>query len=215
MSFAILYGGSEYTVAQHGGITIEQGKMLVDNFFAGAPQLKKWIDSWIAMARQQKFVKTTFGRKRPLNEYYANDAPRWLKMKGDREAVNDPIQGGAADVFKIGMVKLGKMIRANSWQQYLHQILWIHDEFVLRARKSMLEQIIPEVVKCLEFEVKGWPVKLKVDVEIGHTGKSNWGEMVKWETYQKGDYEVIKTVTESDDVETEEELEYSRSAFGY
>lgn len=180
MSFAILYGGSEYTVAQHGGITIEQGKLLVDNFFAGAPQLKAWIDSWIKMARQQKFVKTTFGRKRPLEEYYANDSPRWLKMKGDREAINDPIQGGAADIFKIGMVKLGKVIRANNWQQDLQQTLWIHDEFVLRVRKSMLEQMIPEIVKCLEFDVKGWPVKLKVDVEVG----ANWGEMVPWSVYQ-------------------------------
>jgi DNA polymerase-1 len=180
MSFAILYGGSEYTVAQHGGITVEQGKLLVDNFFAGAPQLKRWIDSWTNMARQQKFVKTTFGRKRPLDEYYAHDAPRWLKLKGDREAVNDPIQGGAADIFKIGMVKLEKMIHAKNWRHDLLQTLWIHDEFVLRARRSMAEEMVPEIVKALEFEVKGWPVKLKVDVEVGW----NWGEMIPWKAYQ-------------------------------
>lgn len=195
MSFAILYGGSEYTVAQHGGISIEQGKILVDNFFAGAPQLKAWIDSWINMARQQKFVKTTFGRRRPLNDYYEGDSyqdhrtgllqpkdrgKRWLWMKGDREAINDPIQGGAADVFKIGMVKLDKMVQANNWHQDLLQTLWIHDEFVLRCRRSMLDQMIPEIVKALEFEVKGWPVKLKVDVEVGW----NWGEMIPWKAYQ-------------------------------
>jgi len=180
ISFAILYGGSAYTVAQHGNIPVEHGQVLVDNFFAGAPALKKWIDSWIKMARQQHFVKTYFGRKRPLDEYYNKEAPNWLKNKGDREAVNDPIQGGAADVFKLGMIKLGKMIRANNWQQDVMQTLWIHDEFVLRVRRSMLEQIVPEIIKALEFEVKNWPVSLKTEVEIGW----NWGEMIPWETYK-------------------------------
>jgi DNA polymerase-1 len=195
ISFAILYGGSEYTVAQHGNIPVEQGKILVDNFFAGAPQLKAWIDSWIKMARQQKFVKTTFGRRRPLSEFYTGESfidrngmhrPKdrsvnWLWQKGDREAVNDPIQGGAADIFKLGMIKLGKMIRAKNWQQDVQQILWIHDEFVLRVRRSMLHEIVPEVIKTLEFEVKNWPVQLKTDVEVGW----NWGEMIPWSTYQQ------------------------------
>lgn len=180
MSFAILYGGDENTVANHGGIPIEQAKALVDNFFGGARTLKAWIDSWIKMAEQQKFVKTYFGRKRPLDEYYAKDAPRWLRRKGGREAVNDPIQGGAADVFKLGMVKLGKMIRANNWQNDCQQTMWIHDEFVLRVRRSMIDQIVPEIFKTLEFDVKGWPVKIKIDVEVGW----NWGEMIPWDAYK-------------------------------
>lgn len=228
ISFAILYGGDEHTVARNGGITPEQGKVLVDNFFAGAPKLKGWIEGWKKMARQQKFVKTAFGRKRPLDEYYYDKAPFWLKNKGDREAINSPIQGGAADIFKIGMVKLGKLIRANNWAQDCMQTLWIHDEFVLRVRRSMLNQIVPEVVKTLEFEVKGWPIKLKVDVEIGW----NWGEMIPWSAYQVlGDRGLTMTpwkmyekkfaeigvgiLNEETEEESEQYVDLDRASYGY
>jgi len=197
MNFAMLYGGDEYTVSRHGNIPIERAKVLVDNFFGAARSLKAWIDNWIRMARRQKLVKTYFGRIRHLEMYYANDAPRWLKNKGDREAINDPIQGAAADIMKIAMVKIRKMVRERNWTNDVQQILWIHDEVILRVRLSMLEQVVEAVIDTMEFPIKGWPVAIKAEADVGW----NWGEMVsfkKWKENPLPDKTLSISVPEED-----------------
>lgn len=211
LSFAILYGGSAWTVADHGGIAVEQAELLVENFFGGAKVLKAWIDSWIKLARKQKLVKTAFGRVRHLDEFYKEEylkdrQKRRLYYKGDREAVNSPIQGGAADVFKIACVKVDKLIKERKWQNDVKMILFMHDELVFRVRLSMLEQIVPELQKAMEFDVKGWPVKLATDVEAGWS----WGSLMKYSAFLE-ELKKPQSKLEVQDIEdvTEEELEYA------
>lgn len=215
ISFAILYGGDAYTVANNAGISVEQGQVLVENFFAGARDLKSWIDGWIRAARIKKFVKTYFGRIRHLDEFYVSDKQvpdarvrRRLWAKGDREAVNDPIQGGAADIFKIACVKVKNLIKEKGWQNDCQHIIYMHDELLFRMRVSMLELIVPEIQKVMEFEVKYWPIKLTTDVEVGW----DWGIMYKLKDFvqsiRNGVH--IQPVTDSDDeVLSEEESIYS------
>lgn len=194
LTYAVLFGGSEYTVRDSANIPLEEAKLLVDGFFGGAPKLKEGIDSFIRMAQAQKFVKTPFGRIRPLNEFYPDKPFRSLSrverrvwFKGDREAINSPIQGGEADIFKIACVKIRKLINERNWQNDVKVVLFEHDEIDFRIRRSMLEQIVPELRKAMEFEVKGWPVPLVTEAEVGYTENSNWGEMLPYETYIQGD----------------------------
>lgn len=181
MNFATLYGAQAETVAEHGGITPKLAQEMMDNFFGAARQLKEGIENLQAQARGTKYVKTWAGRKRPLDEYYADTAPKWLKLKGDREAVNSPIQGGAADIFKIACGKVRSALIKHGWHgKYWFPILFVHDELVSIVRRAKLYEMVPVVKAAMEFPVKGWPVPIKVDAEVGW----NWGELISWADWQ-------------------------------
>ena len=178
MNFATLYGAQAETVAEHGNIPVKLAQSMMDNFFGAARKLSEGIESYKSQARANKFVKTWFGRKRPLEEYFGADAPRWLKLKGEREAVNSPIQGGAADIFKIACFKVrGALIKHGWHKKDWFPVLFVHDELVSLVRRRVLYEALPVVVKAMEFEIRGWPVPIKADAEVGW----NWGEMLKWE----------------------------------
>ena len=180
MGFAVLFGASESTVAQQGGIALDVAKRLVQTFFAGAPKLKAWIDWSHLVARADRRIKTRFGRLRRLEEYFAPDAPRWLQEKGKREAVNTQVQGAAADVFKVAAYKCAATVQA-AYPNDVFQTLWVHDEVNFRVRHSKVGEIVPALITAMEIEVKDWPVKLVVDAEVGW----DWGTLKKFRDWMK------------------------------
>lgn len=188
MGFAVLFQASPDTVAAHGNIAVEVAKKLIDTFYANAPTLCNWIAGVKRSAESNKCVKTYFGRLRRLEEYFTADAPRWLREKGKREAVNSPVQGGAADVFKIACYKTWKLVRER-WPGDAHQILWIHDELNFRVRRVKVAEVVPQILKTMEFEVKGWPVEIKAEAEVGW----NWGELVKLQEWLENPPERVRT----------------------
>lgn len=210
ISFAILYGGNEWTVSINAGIPLEHATVMVENFFAGTPKLKAWIDSTIQTARREKKVKTYFGRVRHLDEFYKEEylkdkMKRRIYFKGDREAVNSPIQGGGADIFKIALIKVHKLINERNWTNDVKHFLYMHDELVLRMRVSMLETMIPEIQKVMEFDVKNWPVKLETEAKVGW----NWGrEMTSLPKF----LEMLKNKTSDVSVEEQDSEEEFREA---
>lgn len=174
MGFAVLFGATASTVAEHGGISVKAAQKLLDTFYSNAPRLADWIGITQARAKTEKRVKTFFGRTRRLEEYYHADAPRNIQSKGDREAVNTLIQGAEADIFKIACVMVHDLVIAKGWQDDWQQILWVHDELVSRVRRSRVQALLPEVMAAMRVRVKGWPIALTVEAEVGW----NWGELM-------------------------------------
>lgn len=176
MNFATLYGAQPETVAEHGGIAVAKAKEMLENFFGQATKLRDGIESLKRAARANKSVKTWFGRKRPLDAFFGPDAKPWQISQGEREAVNSPIQGGAADIFKIACFKVRGTLIRQGWTKDWYPVLFVHDELVSLVRRATLYEMLPVVVAAMEFPVKGWPVPIKADPEVGW----NWGEMMPW-----------------------------------
>lgn len=178
MGFAILYGAVAKTVAEHGGISESEAEELLKRFFGNAKRLKAWIDQEHERCRGRGHGKTFFGRIRPLGHYYRTGDKR-LIAQGNREALNHGVQGTAADLLKIATIKVHRLLHDKGWTADFVPVLWVHDEIVAIARVSKLREIMPEVVKAMEFPVPGWPIPLKMDAEAGW----NWGELQPWQAF--------------------------------
>jgi len=175
LSFAIVYQATPKTVAKQAGIPEAEADRLIKAVLDRCPRLKKWVLATKAHAAAYGFVQTFFGRRRVLKHYFGGDystkAARKLKAQGEREGVNAPIQGGAADVFKIAVYKVAKLLQGLRAEEDWIPIMWVHDETVSLVRRSRLYELLPKVVETMEFKVKGWTVPLKVVPEVGW----NWG----------------------------------------
>lgn len=175
-SFAIVYQASVKTVAAQLECSEEEAEKIILNLLEKVTRVTQWIASakYTAEAREQ--ATTYFGRIRRLLGYFSKDGYKTKEAKkrraqGQREGVNAPIQGAAADVFKIAIHKVAQLLaRLGATKDWI-QIMWVHDEMVSLVRRSRLYELLPQVKAAMEFEVKGWEIPLKVDVEVGW----NWG----------------------------------------
>jgi DNA polymerase-1 len=122
-------------------------------------------------------VKTFSGRRYPLNFLEGGGQGRL-----HRQAVNAVVQGTAADLFKFASVRMHQQVQQHGWEKDCQQVLWLHDEIVLRVRRSMLWTILPELVETMEEGLTGWSVPLKVDVAAGRS----WGELVDLRAQSRG-----------------------------
>jgi DNA polymerase-1 len=177
-SFALLYGGDENTISRNAGIPIDESKQILDAFFKGLPRLKAWVDAMHASARSNKQVRTFLGRIRHLEQYFLPEPSRrdfqlwkaWKKLdaRGCREAINDPIQGGAADIFKLACVLLRRAVQQQGWGLDIisPQIYWVHDEVVWYVKQEWVTRVVPVLRQAMEFEIKGWQVPLKAEFEV-------------------------------------------------
>lgn len=190
-SFALLYGGDESTVARNAGIPESEAREIFEAYFAGLGRLKQWIDERHQDAKHQGQVRTFFGRVRHLENYFRpepagrpqfwNGKPRlsqasrewkawWqLQQRGFREAINDPIQGGAADIFKLACVRLRNTIRARGWGHDIISpiVLWVHDEVVFYVKHEWMTRVVPQLIAAMEIQVRSWPVPITVSAEVG------------------------------------------------
>lgn len=187
MGFAVLFGAEDETVAEHGGIEVDMARELLQNFWGGVPVLKRWITNTHATARCEKVVRTFLGRERPLHDWYTQESltqrrMAWLAREGDREAVNTQIQGGAAEIFKIAFCRLDDLLTERDWHAHCQIILPMHDEFVFRVRRRLIDVIVPELMATMAthgwpappgtFAIRDWPVPITTDAERG----PNWGK---------------------------------------
>jgi len=165
-NFGIIYGISAFGLSQRLNISRTDAKALIDNYFNSFPKVKEYMDRSIENAKSAGYVTTLFGRRRYLPDIHsANSVVRGV---AERNAINTPIQGTAADIIKIAMISIHRQLK-NKYKTMM--ILQVHDELVFDVYKPELEQ----VKKLVKYEMEN-VVKLKVplEVEIG-TGK-NWLE---------------------------------------
>ena len=167
VNFGIAYGQGAFGLAQNLNIKRGEAKEIIDSYYTQFPRLKEFQAEQVEYARQNGFVETIMGRRRYLKDINSSNAV--VRGFAERNAVNAPIQGSAADVIKVAMVNIHELFEKEEFRSRM--ILQVHDELVFDAHKEELDIIRPLVVREMEQAVK-LVVPLKVDVDTGH----NWLE---------------------------------------
>jgi len=171
VNFLALYLGGPLTISTQAKVTLQEAKKILAKYFAGVPNLRKWIDNEIDRARRRKFVKTVFGRTRLLSRFYGI-GDRALESHGDRCAINTQVQGAAADIMKAVMSKLHSWIIRNNLQEDIKMLITMHDELVFEIPTDKIKLYVPEIAKIMMFDevILGqleWDIPLTVDIKYG------------------------------------------------
>ncbi len=167
VNFGIVYGISSFGLSQDLSIGRKEAEDYINQYFETYPQVKKFLDKQVEEARKKGYVTTMFGRRRPIPELQSSNFMQ--RSFGERVAMNSPIQGSAADIIKLAMIRVYERLKSSGLASRL--ILQIHDELLIETKASEQE----EVKALLEEEMKraaDLSVMLEVDL---HTGES-WYE---------------------------------------
>ena len=166
-NFGIIYGISAFGLSQRMGLSRRDSKEFIETYFATYPGIKEYMEKTIAQGREQGYVETIFGRKRYLPDINSRNAN--LRSFNERNAINAPLQGSAADIIKIAMINLHKRMQEMRLKSKL--ILQVHDELVLDVVPEELELLSVLVKETMESVVE---LKVPLIAECGY-GK-NWLE---------------------------------------
>ena len=167
VNFGIVYGISSFGLSQDLSITRKEAAKYIDDYFATYPGIKTFLDHAVTHAKEEGYVVTLFGRRRPVPELSSSNFMQ--RSFGERVAMNSPIQGAAADIIKIAMIRVNQRLKDQKMKSRL--VLQVHDELLIEAYEPELEA----VQKILKEEMEH-AAKLKVPLEIDmHTGV-NWYE---------------------------------------
>ena len=164
-NFGILYGISAFGLAQRLNIPRDEAKMLIDGYYNTFPQVRDYIDRSIAQAREKGYVTTLYGRRRMLPDINSRNAV--VRGFSERNAINAPIQGTAADVIKLAMVRIYQRFQAEGIRSRM--ILQVHDELNFDVIPSELDQVQRIVIEEMEGVYKG-----EVRLTASHGVASNW-----------------------------------------
>ncbi len=164
-NFGIIYGISAFGLSQRLNIPRTEAKELIDGYFESFPEIKKFMDKQIELARSQGFVQTIKGRKRYLNDI--NSANAVVRGMAERNAINAPIQGSAADIIKIAMINIYNQLVKKNLKS--NMVLQVHDELNFDVYKPELEQV-KEIVK----EEMESAVNIGVPLLIEMNAANNW-----------------------------------------
>ena len=162
VNFGIIYGVSAFGLSNQTSLSRAESAALIDAYYATYPKLKSYIQEQIEIAREKGFVQTILGRRRYLKDI--NSANAVVRGAAERNAVNAPIQGSAADIIKIAMINIHKRLIAENWKSKM--LLQVHDELVFDVHNSELEKIQPMIKQEMEQAVN-LSVPLEVEIGIG------------------------------------------------
>lgn len=166
-NFGIIYGISAWGLAERLDISRTEGKQLIDGYFASYPHVKNFMDTAIKDAREKGYVETIMQRKRYLKDINSNNAI--VRGVAERNAINAPIQGSAADIIKLAMIRIHKAMKMAQLKSEL--ILQVHDELNFNCLKSEQEQLIQIIKEGMENAVQ-LSVPLIAEIGVG----ANWLE---------------------------------------
>ncbi len=167
INFGIMYGMGPFGLSQRLGISLEEAQSFISAYFARYPKVNEFIVQIIGLAHQQGYVTTLLNRRRYLPELKSDN--KNIREFGERTAINTPIQGTAADMIKIAMIRIAEHLRSGKWRAKM--ILQIHDELVFEVHADESEKLSEMVRKEMEGALK-LSVPVKVDIGIGQ----NWYE---------------------------------------
>lgn len=184
LNFATFYGATAYTLARKADITQSQADNIFEGFTRGLSVLFQWIGRVHAFARKEGYTTTYFGRRRHLRQFYydASGMPLDRKMQafGDRSAVNTAIQGTAAEVTRIAMVKVAHALKVAGYtKNEVRMLIMLHDDLTFMIRNERVKEIVPIIKKNMEFHVKSWEVQLTAGLKIGRI----WGRQLEVKRY--------------------------------
>ncbi len=169
VNFGIIYGQGAFGLADNLGISRTEAKEIIDNYKKEFPGIQKYMDDTINFARENGYVETLMGRKRWLRDI--NSANFTVRGFAERNAINSPIQGTAADMIKLAMQKVHAAMKKEKLQSKM--LLQVHDELVFDALKTEVNELKPLILECMQSAMV-LPHKVPVTAECGE-GK-NWLE---------------------------------------
>jgi DNA polymerase-1 len=167
VNYGLAYGMEAYGLAQRLDIPTDQAREILDAYFEAFPNVKGYMDDTKREAKSKGYTTTLFGRRRQLPELSSDNFQ--IRMQGERMAQNAPVQGTAADIFKIAMIDLDRALDEGNFQS--RQVLTVHDELVLEVPEKERKKIEPVVREVMESVTK-LRVPLVVDMGFGPT----WAE---------------------------------------
>ena len=167
VNFGIIYGQGAFGLASNLNIPRKEAQDLINNYFKEYGAIKNYMDDTIEFARENGFVKTLLGRKRWLSDINSNNAT--VRNYAERNAINAPIQGSAADMIKMAMINIYNELKNNNFKTKM--LLQVHDELVFDVYKPELEMVKPIIEKLMREALP-----LKVPVEVGIGVGLNWLE---------------------------------------
>ncbi len=143
INFGIIYGMGPQRLAKEQGISLAQAKLFIEKYFENFPGIRKFMDTERAFAHENGFVKTFFGRRRPIPELKSSNMG--VARSAENIAINSPVQGTAADIMKLGMLRVDKALKDNYLDTQI--LLQVHDEIVLEGPQSEAD-LVRNLVKC-------------------------------------------------------------------
>ena len=162
VNFGIIYGQGAFGLAENLGISRAEAKEIIDNYKKQFPNIQKYMDDTINLAKETGYVETLMGRKRWLRDI--NSANFTVRGYAERNAINSPIQGSAADMIKLAMIKIHKEFTRQGFKSKM--LLQVHDELVFDAWKDEVEIIKPIILNCMQTAL-ALPNEVPTDAEIG------------------------------------------------
>jgi len=167
VNFGIVYGISSFGLSQDLSISRKEAEEYIENYFATFPGIKSYLDRMVADAKETGYAVTMFGRRRPVPELFSGNFMQ--RSFGERIAMNSPIQGTAADIIKIAMIRVYRRLKAEGLRSRL--ILQVHDELLVETARDEIEQ-----VKMILSEEMRRAAELSVDLEVDMNVGENWFE---------------------------------------
>jgi DNA polymerase-1 len=167
VNFGIIYSISAFGLAQRLGIPRSESAELIQNYFKQYPRIKEFMDETLRFAREHGYVKTILGRRRDLPDIESRN--QTVRGVAEREAVNSPIQGSAADMIKVAMINIHREFRKRKLQSKM--LLQVHDELVFDVLKSELDE-----VKAIVHDKMKTAIPMTVPIEADAGTGVNWLE---------------------------------------
>jgi DNA polymerase I len=168
VNFGLAYGMSDYGLSTRAGISREEAQDFINSYFAAYSGISYYMLHIKETARRQGYVSTLLGRKRSIPELHAANPS--LRGAGERMAINMPIQGTAADIVKIAMIRLAERLAAGGFQARM--LLQVHDELLLEVPREEVDRLVPVLRETMEHALP-LDVPLTVDIKVG----SDWESM--------------------------------------
>lgn len=176
INFGLMYGMGAFRLARDSDLTLAEAEDFIAAYFAQFPGVRAYLDEARARAARLGYVETLLGRRRyfpELSEKLGRKVDFQARQRAEREAINMPIQGTAADIIKIAMIDLARALRES--RRRARMILQVHDELVLEVPDDELDRVAPLVVEVMEAAFK-LDAPLVADANVG----PNWAEMERW-----------------------------------
>ncbi len=167
VNFGIVYGISSFGLGQDLNISKKEAEEYIHQYFATYPGVKQYMDRLVAQGKTEGYVSTLFGRRRPIPEF--TSANFMQRQFGERVAMNSPIQGTAADIIKIAMIRVNERLKRELPESRM--LLQIHDELLVETRADQIEQ-----VQAVMEEEMQHAVKLLVPLEVEVKQGASWYE---------------------------------------
>jgi DNA polymerase-1 len=169
VNFGIIYGISAFGLGQRLGIPRAEAGEIISTYFEQYPQVKDYMDSTVAGAKENGYVKTLTGRRRYLRDI--NSANATVRGNAQRAAINTPIQGSAADMIKLAMIRVQEILHDGGYRSRM--LLQVHDELVFDLSEEEADELIPAIVEAMQMAL---PLPNNVPIKVDAGTGTNWLE---------------------------------------